>query len=32
MLENTKYLGVLDLDKIMCDKMKKKVKEVYQKK
>ena len=27
-----KYLGVLELDKIMCDKMKRKVKEVYQKK
>ena len=26
-----KYLGVLDLNKIMCDKMKRKVKEVYQK-
>ena len=26
-----KYLGVLELDKIMCDKMKRKVKEVYQK-
>ena len=25
-----KYLGVLELDKIMCDKMKRKVKEVYQ--
>ena len=27
-----KYLGVLELDKIMCDEMKRKVKEVYQKK
>ena len=26
-----KYLGVLELDKIMCDEMKRKVKEVYQK-
>ena len=26
-----KYLDVLELDKIMCDKMKRKVKEVYQK-
>ena len=26
-----KYLGVLKLDKIMCDEMKRKVKEVYQK-
>ena len=26
-----KYLGVLEIDKIMCDKMKRKVKEVYQK-
>ena len=27
-----KYLGLLELDKIMCDEMKRKVKEVYQKK
>ena len=26
-----KYLGILELDKIMCDEMKRKVKEVYQK-
>ena len=26
-----KYLGVLELDKIMCDEMKRNVKEVYQK-
>ena len=26
-----KYLGVLELNKIMCDEMKRKVKEVYQK-
>ena len=26
-----KYLGVLELDKIMCDEMKRKVKEIYQK-
>ena len=26
-----KYLGFLELDKIMCDKMKRKFKEVYQK-
>ena len=26
-----KYIGVLELDKIMCDRMKRKVKEVYQK-
>ena len=26
-----KYLGILELDKIMCDKMKRNVKEVYQK-
>ena len=26
-----KYLGVLELDKIMCDEMEKKVKEVYRK-
>ena len=26
-----KHLGVLELDKIMCDEMKRKVKEVYQK-
>ena len=26
-----KYLGILELDKIICDKMKRKVKEVYQK-
>ena len=26
-----KYLGLLELDKIMCDKMKRNVKEVYQK-
>ena len=26
-----KYLGILELDKIMCDEMKRKMKEVYQK-
>ena len=26
-----KYVGILELDKIMCDEMKRKVKEVYQK-
>ena len=26
-----KYLGILELDKILCDEMKRKVKEVYQK-
>ena len=26
-----KYLGILELNKIMCDQMKRKVKEVYQK-
>ena len=30
MLEDTNIFGVLELDKIMCDEMKRKVKEMYQ--